>query len=55
MTTQEGQLGQVPSAFCRSPELISRTLVFDDLKSHISEAATSHDLRKGFENNFRQD
>ena len=36
--------GQVTSAYCCSPDLISRTLVFDDLKSHISEAAMHNPL-----------
>jgi hypothetical protein len=45
--TQQGQPGQVTSAYSsRSPDLISRTLVFDDLKSYISEAALHDSLAR---------
>ncbi|KAF8329930.1 hypothetical protein F5887DRAFT_896405 [Amanita rubescens] len=44
--TQQGHPGQVTSAYCHSPDLISRTLVTDDLKSHISEAAMYDSLAR---------
>ena len=43
---QQSQPGQVTSAYCRSPDLISWTLVIDVLKPHISEAAMHDSLAR---------